>query len=207
MSIEVRTARVHDAPSMAALHISRIDEGFLSSLGVPFLRRLYRRVVVSDDAFAAVAVDEHGDVVGFVATALSVGALYRRFIVRDGVIAGAAAAPRILRSWRRVLETLRYPAHATGLPSAEVLSVAVAASVAGRGVGRALLVSAQRELDYRGIDAVKVVAGSHNEAALALYRAAKFEEVETIEVHAGVSSSVLVWRAPHLHAVHEDARR
>ena len=203
MSIEVRTARSVDAKRMGSLHAARIEEGFLASLGERFLARLYRRVVMSPDAFGAVAVDERGEVVGFVATALDVSALYRRFIVRDGVAAGIAAAPKLVRSWRRVLETLRYPSHASSLPAPEVLSVAVDTSAAGRGVGRALLASAQRELERREVQAVKVVAGSHNTAAMALYRSAGFREVETIEVHAGVQSTVLVWDAPKLHVVHE----
>lgn len=203
MTIEVRAARAGDAKKMGALHAARINEGFLASLGEGFLTRLYRRVAASPDAFAAVAVDERGEVVGFVATALNVSTLYRRFIVRDGAVAAIASASKLVRSWRRVLETLRYPSHASQLPAPEVLSVAVAASAAGRGVGRALLASAQRELERREVQAVKVVTGSHNTAAMALYRSAGFHEVETIEVHAGVQSTVLVWNAPILHVVHD----
>ena len=203
MTIEVRAATTGDAQAMANLHSDRISEGFLSSLGSRFLQYLYRRVILSSDSFAAVACDEHDVTVGFIATSLAIGRLYRRFILYDGLRAGFFAAPKLLRSWRRVLETLRYPTHTGDLPDPEVLAVAVAESVAGRGVGRALLASAQRELEYRRVDAVKVVAGTHNIAAVALYRAAGFVEMQRIEVHEGVMSSVLVWRAPHLHVVDE----
>ncbi len=184
-----------DAPRIAELHASRITEGFLPVLGRQFLTRLYRRVVASDDAFAFVA-HERGPAIGFCAVALDVGALYKRFVIRDGVVAGALAAPQILRNAPRVIETLRYPAHAGDLPEAEVLAVAVDASGAGRGVGRALVERSQHELERRGIAAAKVVAGSDNTAALALYRACGFEEVSRIQVHEGIESSVLVWVAP-----------
>ncbi len=202
-AIEVHAADRSDAGRMADLHASRITEGFLPTLGVFFLTRLYRRVVMSGDAFAVVARDATGATVGFSATALDVSALYRRFMVRDGVVAGTVAAPRIARSWRRVLETLRYPSHAGAeqLPPAEVLAVAVDPVVAGRGVGRALVEAAQRELERRGVHAAKVVAGADNPAALALYRACGFEEVERIEVHDGIESCVLVWRVPALRVV------
>ncbi len=203
-AIEVRRATVVDARRMAELHAARITEGFLPTLGVAFLSRLYRRVVKSHDAFASVAVSSSGEVVGFCATAVDVGRLYKRFLVRDGLIAGCLAAPRIVRSWRRVLETMRYPAHASELPPAEVLAVAVDDRVAGRGVGRALVAAAVREIDHRSVGAVKVVAGMHNDAALALYRACGFVLVETMEVHDGVTSAVLVWQAPHLHVVPKD---
>ena len=81
MSIEVKAATIRHATRMGELHAKRIEEGFLSSLGERFLTRLYRRVVLSPDAFAAVACDENGTVVGFVATALRVTTLYKRFIV------------------------------------------------------------------------------------------------------------------------------
>ena len=189
----VRTATVSDARAVATLHCDRITEGFLPTLGVRFLDRLYRRVIVAPDGFVYVACDESGAVLGFCATVLDVGALYKRFIVRDGVIAGLQAAPTVLRSWRRVLETLRYPSHSGDLPDAEVLAVAVAAAASGRGIGGAVLAASKSELVARSVKAVKVVAGSHNEGALALYRSGGFRVVEEIEVHEGVRSSVLVW--------------
>ena len=149
----------------------------------------------SPDAFAHVACDGSGNVVGFCATARDVGALYKRFVVRDGVVAGVVAAPRLLRSARRVLETLRYPSHGGDLPPAEVLAVAVGAAASGAGLGRRLVEASMAEVGDRAVTAVKVVAGSHNAAALALYRACDFRDAEEIEVHEGVRSTVLVWSA------------
>jgi ribosomal protein S18 acetylase RimI-like enzyme len=192
--VRVSLATRPDAPRIAELHASRITEGFLPVLGEQFLIRLYRRVVASDDAFAFVA-HERGPALGFCATALDVGALYKRFMVRDGVVAGALAAPQLARNVRRVLETLRYPSHAGDLPAAEILAVAVDPTAAKQGVGRALVAASQAEMERRGITAAKVVAGSDNAAAIGLYRACGFEEVDRIEVHEGIESSVLVWRA------------
>ena len=56
-----------------------------------------------------------------------------------------------------------------------------------------MLAASKSELVARSVKAVKVVAGSHNEGALALYRSGGFRVVEEIEVHEGVRSSVLVW--------------
>ncbi len=204
-AVEIRVARVSDAPAIAHLHRTRISEGFLSSLGERFLTRLYRRIILSDGGYAAVAINHGSEVVGMSALAVNVAHLYKQFIVKDGLVAGFISAPRILRSLPRVWETLRYPSTAEGLPDAEVLSVAVSDDVAGRGVGRALLASTLRECELRGLQAVKVVAGTDNTAALALYRASGFVLVETMQVHAGTNSSVLVWRNAHpLHIVAED---
>jgi ribosomal protein S18 acetylase RimI-like enzyme len=192
--VVIRPATREDATAIAQMHTVRITEGFLPTLGTPFLRRLYRRVVASPDAFAFVA-DDDGRVVGFVAAALDVGALYRVFLVRDGVVAGIAAAPRLARSWRRVLETLRYPTSTAELPRAEILAVCVAADAGGRGIGRTLVETAVGELDRRGVETVKVVTGAGNDPAIAMYRACGFEIAERMRVHDDVESVLLVRRA------------
>lgn len=193
-SVSIRPAARDDAQRLAELHVSRIGDGFLSSLGVPFLTLLYRRIVVAPGSFARVATID-GRVVGFAAGATNVRALYRDFLLRDGIVAGMLAAPRLVRSWRRVWETLRYPASGDALPDAEILAVAVDAAEAGRGIGRRVVGAALEELVGRGVVAARVVTGSDNRAALALYRACGFDRVITIAVHTGTPSEVLVWNS------------
>jgi ribosomal protein S18 acetylase RimI-like enzyme len=191
--VNVRAAAIGDAPAMAGLHIAEIDEGFLPTLGPAFLTRLYRRIVRSPSAFAFVA-ESDGEVVGFSAGAEHLGALYRAFLLRDGLAAAAVAAPRLARSWRRVAETLRYPARDAGdLPTAELIAIAVRPAARGHGVGRALVEAITTEFARRGITAARVVAGAQNEAALGLYRACGFRHAATAEVHRGTASQVLTW--------------
>lgn len=193
----VRPATSADLPAVAALHAERIAEGFLSSLGPGFLRRLYGRVLASDDGFVLIAsgADGGAPVAGFVAGVGSVGALYRRFLLRDGVVAGALAAPRLVRAVPRVVETLRYPAATDDLPAAEILAVAVAADAAGTGIGRTLVAAATTEFTRLGTTTAKVVTTADNAAALAMYRACGFATTTGVEVHAGRESEVLVWTA------------
>ncbi len=192
-----RLAVETDAARLAELHATRITDGFLPSLGPAFLERLYRRVVRSADSFAYVVTDGPDDrVVGFTAATADIGRLYRSFALRDGLVAGIVAAPRLLRSWRRVLETVRYPAaDGADLPAAEILAVAVDEAVAGRGIGRAMVTATTRRLTDRGENAIKVVAGSDNAAALRLYESCGFVVAARVEVHEGVSSEVLVWNS------------
>jgi ribosomal protein S18 acetylase RimI-like enzyme len=194
--VSVRRAGEPDAGRLAQLHADRITEGFLPTLGPAFLTRLYRRVVRSHGAFAFVE-DEDGRVVGFAAAAVDTGHLFREFLVRDGLAAGLAATPRLLRSWRRILETLRYPSRQVeqDLPSAEILAVAVDESAGGRGVGRRVVDAATRELAARGVTAVKVVTSADNAASLRMYAASGFTTAAHIEVHDGAPSEVLVWNS------------
>jgi ribosomal protein S18 acetylase RimI-like enzyme len=193
----VHTADETEAGPAAALHAERITEGFLPTLGPAFLARLYRRIVRDPGSFIVVAVDRDR-VVGMCACTEDLGALYRAFVLRDGVIAGLRSAPRILRSLRRVIETVRYPGteDTHDLPAAEVLAVAVDAARSGEGIGRLVVGAALAEFDRRGTARVKVVASGDNEAALGLYRAVGFVDAARLEVHAGTESVVLVRSRP-----------
>jgi glycosyltransferase involved in cell wall biosynthesis/ribosomal protein S18 acetylase RimI-like enzyme len=194
-TLTVRAATAADVPAMALLHDRCITEGFLATLGASFLRRLYRRIVRSPEAFALVAA-EGDEVRGFVAVAHDTRRLYREFLLHDAVPAGAAAATAAVRAPARVLETLRYGTVARDgdLPHAEILAVAVDANARERGIGRRLVSSSLDELRRRGIDAARVVTVVGNEAALRMYVAAGFELHSRTEVHRGVPQEVLVWR-------------
>ena len=190
-----RAATEADAPALARLHATRISEGFLPTLGDRFLTKLYRRIARFPDACAYV-VEVDDTVVAFAAGAMSVGRLYREFLLRDGISAGFVAAPKILRSAKHVWETLRYPGTTAELPAAEVLSVATAADAGGRGYGRSTVDAVTAELARRGALAVKVTFGADNAAAMALYTACGFAPAARVEVHDGTISEVLVWTAP-----------
>jgi ribosomal protein S18 acetylase RimI-like enzyme len=193
--VTVRRAVPADAARLAALHAERISEGFLPSLGPRFLTRLYRRIATSNHAFAFV-VEDDGAIAAFAAGAEDVKALYREFIVRDGIVAGFAALPRLPKAWRRVLETLRYPGSTGALPAAEVLAVATDRRAAGRGYASHAVRSVAHELARRGHRSVKVTLGADNGPALALYRSCGFEIAATIAVHGETPSEVMVWTAP-----------
>src|SRR5439155_26715384 len=168
-------------------------EGFLPSLGVPFLTRLYRRVVRAPGSFLLVATGDDG-VVGFIAGTGDTGRLYRDFLLRDGAMAAARAAPRLVRSWRRVLETLRYGTAdgAVALPPAELLAVAVSPASRGQGAGRLLVEAFVAELERRRVAGARVVVGAGNGRAIGLYRACGVRPATTIGVHRRQSSEALV---------------
>jgi ribosomal protein S18 acetylase RimI-like enzyme len=161
--VEVRLGTEADALAAARLHSGSITEGFLAALGPRFLARLYRRIVTSPDAFLLVA-DGHrssggdGTTAGFIAGALDLGALYRRFIVRDGLAATLSALPQLLHSWPQAWETLRHGTTTDATTSdsqsgaAELLAIAVDPLWRGRHVGSQLVDGFLAELDRRSVD-------------------------------------------------------
>lgn len=194
--VTVRLGRPADAPAAAQLHVDRITDGFLSFLGPGFLTRLYRRITRSPGSFLLVA-EVGGTVVGFIAGSADVGGLYRTFLVRDGVPAALAAAARIVRGRRRVLETLHHGrggGAGTGRGT-ELLAVAVDPGWSGRGVGAAVLAAFLHQVGTSGATEAYVVVGADNAGAIGLYRRAGFGPVEEFELHAGTRSLLMQWQA------------
>ncbi len=200
--VRARPATPADAAAAAALHVGRIDQGFLSVLGPRFLGRLYRRICLDPGSFLLVAARDGrpgpDGVVGFVAGSVDVPGLYRSFLWRDGLVAAVPALGHLVVHWRRVVETLRHgSSDGTGTGrGAELLAIAVDRSAEGRGVGRTLVTAFLGELAERAVDAAHVVVGADNQAAVALYRRSGFEAVERFELHPGTESLLLQWDRP-----------
>jgi ribosomal protein S18 acetylase RimI-like enzyme len=190
----MRLATAADAAAIAAMHADCISEGFLVALGAAFLRRLYRRIVSAAGSFAFVAPGERGALDGFVAVAEHTGALYREFLLRDGLVAGLGALPAVLRHPRKVSETLLHGAGGSEhRPGAEILAVAVAATARGHGRGVALVSAAMDELTRRGVTQAHVVTAADNEPAKRMYARCGFQAGPSIELHRGVTQEVMVW--------------
>jgi ribosomal protein S18 acetylase RimI-like enzyme len=188
-----RGATLDDVDAIVDLHAGRIADGFLVTLGRPFLRRLYRRVVRARRAFALV-VEDAGHVCGFVAAAEDTGAFYREFLLREGPAAALIAIPSILRAPRSVVETMRYGFRDHGdAPPAEIIALAVAARVQQQGLGALLVAAAVKELRRRGVASARVVTAVGNVAARRAYELAGFHRHGFDQVHRNVTQEVLVW--------------
>jgi ribosomal protein S18 acetylase RimI-like enzyme len=165
------------ASQVAELHRDGIRSGFLSSLGRRFLTSLYKAVPSCPSGFGYVWEDDDGSVLGFVACAESTGGLYRQALLRRGASMMGSVLLHVF-SWqfvKKAWETLRYPAKtADGLPPAEVLSIAVREDARGKGIAKALMDRALRELRARQIDQVKVAVGAMLRPVNRLYRACGF---------------------------------
>lgn len=185
----------HRYRQVAALHAANIDQGFLSTLGQPFLALVYRAV---DEAPAGVLIVEEreGRVLGFVAGSIGMGAIYRRLLRRPVPLA-LALAPSLLRParLRRIFEILRYgrgDSGATRWPAPELLSIAVAPEARGLGIADALYGRLVEAFASRGIAAFRIVVGDALAPAHRFYRRMGATPAGRIEVHEGEGSRVYV---------------
>lgn len=194
---ELRAAMSSDAPAIARLHMETIDTGFLSSLGVGFLRLLYRTLIQSD-AGSVVVADADGVVVGFVAGTVDTGAFYSEFVRRKFLGATIRLLPALTRvsTWRRIRETARYGRSPEGNGvDAELLSMAVAPSARRLGLGSSLVAALQDWFEANGVVTAKVVVGAQNESAISLYSRCGFSELREVQVHTGTPSLEMTWRS------------
>jgi ribosomal protein S18 acetylase RimI-like enzyme len=193
--VSVRVGGPADAERAASLHGLLISEGFLSSLGTQFLRRLYGRIARSPDSFLLVA-ETDGTVVGFIAGSVAVGRLYRSFLLRDSVAVALRAPVRLVTALPRVFETLRHGLGGEKTEGGELLAVAVDPRVRGRQVGLGLVKDFLDELERRGSGAASVVVGADNTAAIAMYERAGFTRARSFEMHRGTRSVVMEIAVP-----------
>jgi GNAT superfamily N-acetyltransferase len=181
---------------IAALHKEHIESGFLSMLGVRFLKLLYVSIMESNSAFCLMAV-ENGEVAGFISGAVKVNALYKEFIRKNFLPAGCIIAGKLFRPsvLRHVVETMLYTKKSNGnLPEAELLSVVIGENYRRKGVGARLFQSLVEEFRARGVSEFKVVVGAQLEPAKCFYKRMGGAPIGEIELHRGEKSEVYSWK-------------
>ncbi len=179
---------------IAAIHISGIRTGFISSLGIGFVTALYQAITESKSSFGFVA-EEKGKVLGFVTYSTNLGGLYRYVILNNGwrFVRLLCVRGFSFRTIKMIFETLFYPGRTKRmrLPSAELLSIAVAEEAQGKGVATTLVQKGFAECARRGIEKVKVLVGVDNKPANKFYLKCGFELAGQFDNH-GILSNIYV---------------
>ncbi len=194
--IEFQNLQIKYAGQVASLHIQCISTGFISSMGIDFVTNLYEAIVQSNSSFGFVAVRDE-KVLGFAAFTSNINTLYKSVIWRKGLkftllLAGHMCS---LKRVKRMFETLFYPTRIKnkGLPSAELLSIAVDPEEQRKGLAGELIEMGFRHYHKIGVDKVKVLIGADNKAGNKLYLKCGFEPAGQIINH-GLPSNVYVAR-------------
>lgn len=193
-SVRIRQADLGDLPALATLHTQVLPTAFMPLLGERFLRRLFRAHVEDPDAVAVVA-ERSGEVIGYGAGVLSTPKFRRRFLLRHGIPAAFAAAPRLLRrqTLRRVLEDTSYPEITQGFPEPEWTLVGVKRGTAP-GLGIELGNEVLAALTARGANQVKAYVACDNRAMNRMVHRMGFRLGGQISLHEGQASNIWVVR-------------
>jgi ribosomal protein S18 acetylase RimI-like enzyme len=138
--MEIRPARLDEVTVLARLHRESFPGFFLTSLGEPFLRHLYRGFISSPEAVCLVAEDG-STLLGVVAGPVRPREFFRGLLYARGVYFAFSAIPGLLRRpgpvARRLLAALTYRGEAPAAVSGALVST-VCVAPAGRGSGIAV---------------------------------------------------------------------
>lgn len=191
----MHTSDVHR--QVAQLHARNIDQGFLSSLGTPFLTLLYQAIDTNESSVLLTAQHE-GRVVGFVTGTEGMSSIYRQLLRQWPqlfvALLPAMASPRKLWKMIEILLMGKKAAPLPDLPHAELLSIAVDQAHRQQGHAQQLYRDLMKHFQRRAVDRFRIVVGEPLEAAHRFYKGMGAEPVGHIEVHQGQSSVVYVHR-------------
>jgi len=188
-SSNVRIVDVEDwhLSDLARLHRLALPNGFLSTLGDPFIASLYLGISSTPRSVVLVAIDMDGAVLGFISGACDVRACYVSILKRRGLSLLIRLAPSLRHSavWRRAWETLTYPfrkndgvstgSEAVPPGKAELLSIAVSGKARGKGVGRTLVNALDERFRGFGLEGdYRVVTDALDSQSNAFYERMEF---------------------------------
>ncbi len=186
-------AQKKDALQIAGIHKKEISGGFLSSLPVSFLEKLYEAVIFSPVSFCVVA-KEGDEVIGFIAGTADTNKFYRYFLRHYFFQSIFILLPKVFSSFKKIIETLLYPSIDQSLPKAELLTMAVAVQFQGRGFASAMFVEFKTEIKKRNIKTFKVLVGADLAAAIKFYEKSGFTFVKNTSVHKKSISKIYVYK-------------
>jgi glycosyltransferase involved in cell wall biosynthesis len=183
--IVIRRARPSDVATIVELHRQDLSTAFHTLLGDRFLRQLFL-AQVGDPGCVSLVGERDGDVVGYASAMVSMRAFRRRFLLRHGLVAGFAAAPKLVRPSvvRKVLETLTYPEQTRGLPDAEMAFIGVRRGIPP-GLGSELCRGLLSGLADQGVREAKGFVGRENRAMNFMVRGLGFVRRGEVTLHDG----------------------
>lgn len=180
---------------VARLHVDNINQGFLTTLGIGFVSLMYQAIDEAHDSVLLVE-ERDGCVAGFVSGGCGMGAIYKQML-RSPFRLGLALMPSLLRPRRvlRIFEILRYSRGHTlpeGLPTAELLSIAVAPSCRGQQVADRLYCRLEDHFRETGTTSFRIIVGKALAPAHRFYQRMGAVPTTDVEVHQGEVSTVFV---------------
>lgn len=184
----IAKASILHANEIALLHKKHIPTGFLSSMGIAFLGKLYAYLSVKEILFVCL---ENDKVLGYVSCSANIKKTYLGFILSNPLYLSVCLIKKVIsyQFIKKAFETLRAPFASSIDPEtapeikAELLSIVVDDSVQKKGIGSQLIKILEEELIKKNIYQYKVVAGAELDKANKLYNRNGFQLFKTINIH------------------------
>jgi hypothetical protein len=162
----IRPMRGPDTDRVAELHHAAMGSSLWATLGLGFLRSVYK-VLIKDDQFLGFVYEDGGHIGGFIAGSQDTDAMLGRTFRRAGVVLGLASLPASLKPTTlfKLMQTARYTQSSGGAHMAESLFCSFEPELRGRRISGHINKVLFDELLARGHSHVKITTEVDNEGA------------------------------------------
>ena len=195
MDVIPHKLNINDYRAIANLHCDYINQGFLATLGVPFLILLYEAI---DKDSESVLLVERVDccVVGFVAGTRGMGSLYKQLLFKPlRLIYSLKSCILSPSKMYKIIELflINKKNHiSSDFPKQELLSIVVNPAYQGRGHAENLFKALCSYFKTEGDNSFRIVVGSNLDRAHAFYIKMGSIPVKETQIHKGGDSVMYV---------------
>lgn len=195
MDVKPHKLNSSDYRAVAELHCDYINQGFLATLGVPFLTLLYEAI---DKDSESVLLVERVDsiVVGFITGTRGLGRIYRQLLLKPlrliYSLKSCFLSPAKMYKIIEILSIGKDDNASIDLPEEELLSIVVNTAYQGGGHAENLFKALCAHFRAEGATNFRIVVGSNLERAHTFYTKMGSIAVKEMQVHKGTNSLVYV---------------
>ena len=186
---------ISDYRIVASLHCEHINQGFLATLGVPFLTLLYEAIDKDSQSILLVERLDHG-IVGFVTGTHGLGRIYKQLLLKPlrliHALKSCLLSPSKMYKIIEVLLINKNGSISYDFPKQELLSIVVNPAYQGGGHAENLFNSLCSHFKREGASSFSIVVGCNLDRAHAFYKKMGSIPVKKIRVHKGTDSVVYV---------------
>ena len=195
MDVKTHKLNSSDYRTVASLHCDNINQGFLATLGVPFLTLLYE--AIDKDSESVLLVERvDSSIVGFVTGTRGLGRIYKQLLLKPlrliYSLKSCILSPSKMYKILEVLLISKGSNISADLPKQERLSIVVDPTFQGGGHAKNLFKALCSHFKAEGANSFSIVVGSNLDRAHAFYTKMGSIPVEEIQVHKGADSVVYV---------------
>tara|TARA_B100000989_G_scaffold39741_1_gene25189 strand:- start:2389 stop:2988 length:600 start_codon:yes stop_codon:yes gene_type:complete len=195
MDIKSNNLKTKDYKTIARLHRDHINNGFLGTLGIPFLMLLYEAIDKDEDSVLLLEKKDRV-IVGFISGTLGLKSIYKRLLMQPyKLICSLKTNFLSIFKMYKILEILlktKSDNKEKDLPKYELLSMVVDPAFQGKGYAESLFKSLCNHFNEKGIESFKIMVGRNLTKANAFYTKMGSIPVKETQIHKGSNSLIYI---------------
>lgn len=183
---------------IALIHRAMLPDGFLSTLGTPFLKTIYRELAADPNSQLLCAATDQNTTLGFICGTISTSSLYKRFVASNLLRVFVILLPHLLsyQLWKKLCQTLFVPRRnkQNELPPPQLLNFCVSVDYQGKGVGKLLFHDLMGWFQTKNIREVTITTGRKQQSAQSFYEGHGLQRLGAYSLHQTNDSVVYIWK-------------